>query len=191
MAADWQVRLCLDVERLIRDDGPWVQPWLDASGAGLYGVRSVHVNRRAAFHIAAWYPGNNPQSTYPVFWESVITPCGWQWQNTHTEFGVSVDRGYYDDVFAQGATEMIKDLPVSDLEFLGQLVFRSTVGRNASQPDLDGIVSALKNDPANEVYARYSNGPEATAWQKKLQATGAPVQVNLSGATFTAQGTID
>src|SRR5436305_6106352 len=33
LAAQWGVLLCLDVEGGIRADGPWVQPWLDASGA--------------------------------------------------------------------------------------------------------------------------------------------------------------
>src|SRR5262245_38261435 len=60
----WGVRLCLDVESGIRGDGPWVQPWLDASGAGLYGVCSVHGGRRAAFHVLAWYPGGEPVATW-------------------------------------------------------------------------------------------------------------------------------
>lgn len=98
IAADYGLLLGLDVERLIRDDGPWVQPWLDASGAGLYGIRSVHVGRRAAFHVAAFYPGSDPRATYPGGWPG-SGPCGWQWLNTHTEFGLGVDRGWYDDVF--------------------------------------------------------------------------------------------
>src|SRR5262249_16766074 len=51
LAAQWNVRLCLDVEEGIRGDGAWVQPWLDASGAGLYGNAQVHDGRNAVFHV--------------------------------------------------------------------------------------------------------------------------------------------
>src|SRR4029077_12111309 len=65
LAAAWGVRLCLDVEGGIRGDGPWVQSWLNASGAGLYGNEGVHPNRTAAFHILAAYPaGGNPNATW-------------------------------------------------------------------------------------------------------------------------------
>src|SRR2546426_1105875 len=104
-AANRGYRLCLDVERLIRDNGPWVQPWLDASGAGLYGTSGVHVGRRAAFHIAAWYVSRDPATTWPASWPRPPTPCGWQWQNTHTEFGVPVDRNWLDDVFGGHMTQ--------------------------------------------------------------------------------------
>jgi hypothetical protein len=101
LAATWAVRLCLDVESGIRADGPWVQAWLDASGAGLYGNFGVHPNRRAAFHILAAYLGSGePASTW---WNQTLRPkgpCGWQWIGSHPEFGMSVDRGDYDDWFA-------------------------------------------------------------------------------------------
>lgn len=103
LAAAWNVRLCLDVENGIRGDGAWVQAWLDASGAGLYGNAPVHPGRRAAFHILAAYPGGQPVAT----WDDALTPrpagaCAWQSQGTHSLFGVGVDSGYYDDWF--GAT---------------------------------------------------------------------------------------
>src|SRR5256885_2176040 len=88
LAAAWGVRLCLDVEGGIRGDGPWVQGWLDASGAGLYGTRYVHAPqagpaRRAPFHIAAFYPTPqvDPHATWPAGWPRPATLCGWQWQN--------------------------------------------------------------------------------------------------------------
>lgn len=167
------LRLCLDVERLIRDNGPWVQGWLDAApGAGLYGTSAIHVGRRAAFHIAAWYPGYDPKTEWPPNWARPTTPCGWQWQNTHTEFGVGVDRSWLDDWF--GGNELIKDWPTSDLEFLAQGMIHTLTGHTAvDQTQLDGAVSALKNSPANKVFADYSQSPEAVAWQKKLQAEGA------------------
>jgi hypothetical protein len=102
LAASWGVRLCLDVERGIRSDGPWVQPWLNASGAGLYGNAPVFVRRTAPFCVLAAYPGHDPQRTWTTdpHHPRPSSPCGWQWQGTHTEFGCGVDRGWYDDWFA-------------------------------------------------------------------------------------------
>ena len=103
LAAAWGVRLCLDVESGIRGDGPWVQAWLHQSGAGLYGNAPVFANRQAAFYVLAAYPGNNPTSTWtndPLH-PRPHGPCGWQWQGTHQEFGCGVDRGWYDDWFAE------------------------------------------------------------------------------------------
>lgn len=105
LAAAWQVRLALDCESGIRDlgEGGWnTQAWLDASGAGLYGLARVHV-LRAPFHIVARYPGFDPRAT----WDARAgprppAPCGWQWQGTHPEFGRSVDRLWLDDWFAGG-----------------------------------------------------------------------------------------
>ena len=114
-AAAWRVKPCLDVESGIRDDGPWVQAWLDASGAGLYGLARVHVGRRAAFHVVARYPSVTPA---PATWDPLAgprpdAPCGWQWQGTHTEFGCSVDRGWYDDWFLAGADPAPRSLITS------------------------------------------------------------------------------
>lgn len=106
LAAAWNVRLCLDIESGIRPDGPWKQPFLDAlrddarGSGGVYGNDGCHVNCRAPFHVRAAYPGSGDvQATWggPVPRPSV--PCGWQWAGTHTEFGVGVDRGDYDDFF--------------------------------------------------------------------------------------------
>jgi hypothetical protein len=96
-AANWGVRPCLDVENGIRADGNWVQPWLDASGAGLYGLQSVFHGRQASFFVMAGYPGQDPGVTWAGTPPGV--PHGWQWQGSHVEFGVTVDRGWYDDWF--------------------------------------------------------------------------------------------
>jgi hypothetical protein len=101
LAAKLNVRICLDVEGGIRGDGPWVQGWLDASGAGLYGNSGVHSGRRAPFYILAAYPGSSdPAGTWWNQTPAPPGPCGWQWVGTHTEFGVGVDRGDYDDWFS-------------------------------------------------------------------------------------------
>ena len=99
LAAAWGVKLCLDVEGGIRGDGSWVQPWLDASGAGLYGNEPVHPNRNAAFHILAAYFGSDPNATWYSGYPRPSGPVAWQWRGTHNEFGATVDRGWYDDWF--------------------------------------------------------------------------------------------
>lgn len=101
LAAAWGVRTGLDVEERIRGDGPWVQPFLDASGSGLYGAASVFTGRAAPFGILAGYYGYDPMATWRGPAPSV--PHGWQWLGTHTEFGVSVDRSWLDNWFAAPA----------------------------------------------------------------------------------------
>jgi hypothetical protein len=118
-AADWGVRLCLDVEPQIHGDGPWVQGWLTASGAGLYGNAPVFAGRRAAFYVLAWYPKSkhDPGRTWidDHRYPRPNGPCGWQWLGTHTEFGAGVDRGWYDDWFApQGAPAPPFPYPATD-----------------------------------------------------------------------------
>lgn len=98
-ARAWGVLGCLDDEDGIRPEGPWVQAWLDASGFGLYGLGAVHIGRRAPFHVVALYPGADPGATWPGGLQRPGTPVGWQWLGTHDEFGVSVDRAWYDDWF--------------------------------------------------------------------------------------------
>jgi peptidoglycan hydrolase-like protein with peptidoglycan-binding domain len=104
-AAEWGVRLCLDVESGIRGDGPWVQDWLTKSHAGLYGNAPVFRGRKAPFYVLAAYPGSDPGRTWPNDRHNPRPngPHGWQWRGTHTEFGSGVDRGWYDDWFAGGA----------------------------------------------------------------------------------------
>jgi peptidoglycan hydrolase-like protein with peptidoglycan-binding domain len=79
-----------------------VQDWLTKSGAGLYGNAPVFHGRRAAFYVLADYPGSDPHATWSPHVQRPNGPCGWQWEGTHTEFGCSVDRGWYDDWFAVG-----------------------------------------------------------------------------------------
>jgi hypothetical protein len=101
-AAAWNVLLCLDNEGGIRPDGAWAQPWLDASGAGVYGNAPVH-RLRAAFHVLAAYPSSgDPGGASWNYTARPAGPCGWQWAGTHTEFGIGVDSTWFDDWFAGG-----------------------------------------------------------------------------------------
>lgn len=145
LAQAWNVRACLDVEDGIRGDGPWVQAWLDTSGAGLYGLADVHQGRRARFHVVANYPAADPGTSWPPWLERPATPLGWQWQGTHLEFGLPVDRGNYDDWFGTGGeAPMILTVERPDggrdvyavvdahvehtvLDFGGQITFRDTL----------------------------------------------------------------
>jgi hypothetical protein len=108
LAASWGVRLCLDVEPGIRGNGAWVQPWLDASGAGLYSFADAFPGRRAAFAILADRSRTppDPNATWPAWHPQPSMPCGWQWQGTHNEFGVTVDRLWLDDWFAPHLQEV-------------------------------------------------------------------------------------
>jgi hypothetical protein len=97
----WDVPICLDDEAGIRADGPWVQPWLDASGAGLYGNYWVHTGRTAPFHVLAAYPTSG--DPYDASWWSQ-TPrpagiCAWQWAGSHSWAGITVDSTWADDNF--------------------------------------------------------------------------------------------
>ena len=111
-ATEWGILACVDVENGIRDDGAWVSGFVQRARCGLYGSMSTHYQtgepdgRGAAFNILAWYPGYDPRST----WFDAIElrpsgPAGWQWQGTHTELGLGVDRGWYDDWFLAGAAD--------------------------------------------------------------------------------------
>jgi hypothetical protein len=117
LAAAWSVRPCLDVEAGIRDNGPWVQDWLNASGAGLYGLAAVHGGRAAAFHVIARYPGRDPRATWPADVARPSGPVGWQWQGSHSEFGCTVDRSWLDDWFGGGSDDMsaLSEKQIDDL----------------------------------------------------------------------------
>jgi hypothetical protein len=110
--AAWDVPICLDVEGGIRASGPWVPSWLATSGAGLYGNPPVHPGMTAAFHVLAAYPGYDPNASWSG--SRPASPCGWQFQGTHGEFGVSVDRGWYDDwfgnLFSAGSGSLGEDM---------------------------------------------------------------------------------
>lgn len=153
-AAAWGILAAVDVEAHIRDDGPWVQPWLDVSLAGLYGNSSVHYNtagRRAAFHIVSWYfavpPACfDPALTWPWWLPRPAAPCGWQFCGTHSEFGLSVDRSWVDDWFApalSGGT-VGADMNADETKAFARVLIAVFKGRTPfDQAELDSIVGGL------------------------------------------------
>ncbi len=117
-AAAWGIVPCVDVEYGIRVDGPWVMPWVQEALAGLYGSLSVHyqqgepAGRGARFNIMAWYPGYDPAASWydAIEWRP-SGPCGWQWWGDHTEFGLSVDRSWYDQALIGHAPASVLFVP--------------------------------------------------------------------------------
>jgi hypothetical protein len=195
LAAAWNVLPYLDVEPGIRADGPWVQGWLDASGAGLYGLASVHFatgGRRAAGHIVANYPGRDPRATWPPWLPRPPGPLGWQWQGTHQEFGRSVDRLWLDDVFAEG------DLNVAQLDDILRLLLFGEAPAYAdpsgnpygwSAPEGKGhLTRATEAVMAGQGAALNALGVEKTEVDAVLAGirTPAPVDVSALAAALAA-----
>lgn len=167
LAIAWNVRLCLDVEGGIRGDGPWVQPWLTASGAGLYGNGPVHINRTAAFHILAAYPGFNPNATWSG--SRPVSPCAWQYQGTHSEFGVGVDRCWFDDWFSLG-DDMTPEESAMLKAVYNQFISATYTTMDARIAHLEAVIKAIPKGPAGPA------GPAGTPTPPHHHTTG-PVEL--------------
>jgi hypothetical protein len=109
LAIAWRVRLCLDCENGIRGlhdpNSGWVQPFLDASGAGLYGGAQIHQQGfRAPFYVLGAYPTSGDPWNASWIGPSPVpsAPHGWQWAGSHGAFGVTVDSTTFDDWFGTG-----------------------------------------------------------------------------------------
>jgi hypothetical protein len=152
LAASWNVRLCLDVEGGIRGNGPWVQAFLDASGAGLYANPPYH-GWTAPFHILAAYPrSGDPQGT----WNATGPPAGphgWQWAGSHSEFGVTVDRGDYDDWFGGLFGPGSQSLGEDDMQFI---VWRNPI--DGSEWELTPAVNPTAKTPIDAERAKTLDG---------------------------------
>lgn len=183
----WRVRPCLDVEDGIRPDGQWVQQWLDLSGAGLYGVASVHAGRTALFHVVADYPGFPVNDTWPSFAPKPAGPLGWQWQGSHLEFGCQVDRGRFDDWFGT------EDAIMTEAE---AIVWHHTI-----QLDLFGFVdpsgqaafvdAVLSGVPINAIWDGWNTLPAAQAWAAAKARLLADVHPDLSQLGTDLQKVVD
>jgi hypothetical protein len=168
---------CVDVEPGIREDGPWVRPWVVVAQSGLYGAMSVHYQqgepegREALFNIMAWYfvPVRDPQATwYDAIDPRPPGPCGWQWWGDHQEFGLSVDRSWLDDeVLPVGPGRGGAGAAISGGGSMGSLV---TIADSNGFTHRFTVVRAYNADgtPTNDPegnrggpvhYARISGGP--------------------------------
>ena len=189
LAASLDVRLCLDIESGIRADGSWKQAWLDASGAGLYGNYGCH-NCRAAFHVLAAYPGSGDVKA--TWWSASVrpaTPCGWQWAGTHGEFGVSVDRGDYDDWFGGlhgggGGTVTGDDMNDQEHNWLEALVGSTAIRNPVTQDQVRSIVAAAIATAVTDLKTAISAVPPGTGAPADL----APVLNAIAGSKVVLDG---
>jgi hypothetical protein len=183
-AAALGVRLCLDIEENIRDLGDWAQPWLDASGAGVYGRAEVHA-LRAAFHVLAAYPGSDPAATWSGAPPADGTPTGWQWHGSHGEFGCQVDRGWYDDWFAG---EDMDDPTLIAMHHVIQDSLFGFIDPTGQQAFLDAIHAGV---PMNSIWDGWQALPAAAAWSEAKARALANSGVDLSQLATDLQRIID
>ena len=175
---------CLDVEDGIQKDGPWVQGNLDAVGGGLYGGKNVHPGRRALFHIGSYYPSQQPagQPTWPSWWPQPSAPHGWQIFNTHTEFGVGVDRSYFEDSLA-ALLGVTKGEDVTGSEKLAWIIIAKAVaGHVVNQADYDAYFPIFKDDGSNvqEVVWKIFQEQGGPDWIAKAGQPGPPGPPNTA-----------
>lgn len=173
LASDWRVRLMLDVEDAIRGDGPWVDEWLAASGAGIYGLCSAHAHVAPA-HIVARYPG------IPVAASSWDSSCprpagllGWQSMGTHTDpvTGLQADAGWVDEGFMDMTPE--QDAILREVRAILATGSYPSVGLPAGDPD-PWITSFLKSISWNQLGAIKAELDVVAADVAALQASGIP-----------------
>lgn len=146
----------------------WVQPWLNASGAGQYGNQPVFVGVSAACYVFAAYPGGDPELSWPPYQPAPADghPCAWQFEGTHTFSGIGVDSTNYDDSFFGGEI-MIEAIR----EFYIQLCWLATTGHSAPTAailaDGDGKGRVGYNQVAadgsnlNHIIAAFASMPDA------------------------------
>jgi LysM repeat protein len=101
-AATLGAPLCLDNARGDTADpfAASLAAWLAAAApCGMYAQPDVleHWQGHYAFAVLATRPGGDPHSSDGGF--ALGVPTGNQWQGSHLEFGVTVDRGWYDPAF--------------------------------------------------------------------------------------------
>lgn len=142
LARELGVLLCLDVENGIRADGPWVDGWLQVSGAGLYGEAGVHYHP-AAFHVLAAYPGVVPGAT----WDGPAPPGphGWQYQGTHTEWGISVDRAFYDHSLYEVTMLLNQGMKIG----LAHVAFAAIYNREPTPTEEWDFANTMNDDGSN------------------------------------------
>jgi hypothetical protein len=196
LAATWNVRLCLDVEGGIRGDGSWAQNWLDASGAGVYGNAPVH-RLRAAFHVLAAYPGGDPQATWASYLARPAGLCGWQFQGTHSEFGVGVDRCWFDDGFAGLSGGGVDTVTTDDLNLAHDALQFMVWGivDTSAQSRNDFVFAVNHGQSLASIVDGWKQNAQAAKWQAQLatlgQAAGGPTNIQPILDELAADKTTD
>lgn len=187
LAAQWDVLLCLDVESSIRADGSWVQGWLDASGAGLYGNSPVFAARRAPFYVLAAYPGYDPGTTWPGNVALPPGPHGWQYQGTHSLFGIGVDTTNFDDWFVQSSP------PQQDEET--QMFIAVVQGTPAQFLVTDSVIVGIDSGPDSAALQaagiKQTSPMSAAQWKGIQDAYALNASSGAANGTVTGSGTIN
>lgn len=112
-AESWGIPIALDDETGVRADGVWTDPFLTASGAGLYGgsaVQKIHLTHAHPFYIFSEYPtGGNPTSTnWPPGIAAPLQPKGWQYSDSGSFGGLTVDLSIFDEaIYEEGAVNNV------------------------------------------------------------------------------------
>lgn len=183
LARAWNVVLFLDDEPEIRPYGSWEQPFLDAAGSGLYGLLEVHTRLRTWGRIVANYPGFDPLATWPN--NPPPEPHGWQWQGTHTEFGLSVDSSWLDDSLgaAMAISFPAKDEAESFVDFLyGALLHREP----ASDQDREGWVNIAMTSGLWGLVDQFVGNVDVVAEQAVVNQLIADYKAGKLGSTAPA-----
>lgn len=155
------VPAAVDVERFIREDGPWLDPWLADSDwwIGLYGNGSVHYNtqgfRKARFHVFSGYYGYDPRVPWPGWLPHDASPTAWQFQGTTPMAGTLVDLSWFDDAFAYSLEDEMDPFAQAHVYFemaCGRpyrVAAPGVVTKTGYEPDADTVIERLRANPSD------------------------------------------
>lgn len=169
----------LDCESGIRGDGTWTDPWLAASGFGLYGgetVQAAHLTHGHRAYIFAAYPGVDETASWPSGVAAPPQPKGWQWADPAVKpvSWASIDTSNYEQAVlaAPQEGEML-------LIFVAKVVAGPAAGQDA-QFVSNGIFFRWLQSPTQAADVQQLTGPAFNG--------GAPVAMWGGGAPVADVG---
>lgn len=197
-AAALGIPIILDVESGIRGDGLWVDPFLEASGAAIYGdigVMTAHATHGHPAYIFAGYPGGPQAATWPTYGPVLdpARPTGWQYLGTTQEsFGV-VDLSNFDDAVLQeeGEEMTILRMDPDELAFVSGLPATTTwTAVSPSASSIKVICYDLGGKPlgATQVLPLGGNQPNVQGPTAQTGLAGAIGAVGICTLGFEAGG---
>lgn len=144
-AKAWGIPISLDDENGVRGDGAWTDPFLAASGAGLYGgsaVQKAHLTHAHPFYVFSEYPasGNPSQGNWPPGFAAPPQRKGWQYSDKGNLGGLEVDLSIFDEAI-YGAVAPVEE------DDMGQLVVAAVVNPNGVAADNAWYLFWLGDNP--------------------------------------------